>query len=313
MKFLKQLLDTRAPSDSVLLDIAIVFSIIPHLFVMKFFMFLYVGIALWFVFKKTRKKSDTFVLMLIGLLLIGISFFNTYNFSDFSRMQFFVSLISALLIYAVSLQKLTNEVNIYLKLSPILLMVLSFFFFNSIVMLLYSILTLFVFVLFFIWSKMDTTLKDVMRYTANLFVLSLPIVTLLFLVFPRISIEKAEFGFRADTFLESAYDGKMRVSANAINLSNKVAMEVLFEDANISDSQLYFRGSTLYTQKELEWSKSSTSEEKERLSNASNIINYEVSIHPHSKNWIYALDIPVRAPTKTDLNADYTLSSEKPI
>ena len=179
MKFLKLLLDTKAPSNYVLLDIAILFSIIPHLFVMKFFMLVYVVIALWFILKKTRQKSDIYILMFTGVFLIGISFFNTYNFSDFSKIQFFVSLISAMLIYAVSLQKLTNEVNIYLKLSPILLMVLSFFFFNSIIMLFYSIFTLFVFVLFFIWARMDTTLADVIKYTAGLFLLSIPFVTVL--------------------------------------------------------------------------------------------------------------------------------------
>lgn len=251
--------------------------------------------------------------MFTGVFLIGISFFNTYNFSDFSKIQFFVSLISAMLIYAVSLQKLTNEVNIYLKLSPILLMVLSFFFFNSIIMLFYSIFTLFVFVLFFIWARMDTTLADVIKYTAGLFLLSIPFVTVLFLVFPRISIEKAEFGFRADTFLESAYDGKMRISSKEIKLSNRVTMEVLFEDENISDSQLYFRGSTLYEQDVLEWKSMTNGVKQERLSNPKNIIEYEVSVYPHSKNWIYSLGIPTIAPTKAKLNPDYTLSSNKPI
>jgi len=313
MKFLKQLLNTKAPSNTTLLDIAILFSIIPHLFVMKFFMILYIITALWFILKQRRKRSDIYLLMLLGVFLIGVSFFNTYNFSDFSKIQFFVSLISAMLIYAVSLQKLTNEVNIYLKISPILLMILSFFFFNSIIMLLYSILTLFVFVLFFIWVKMDTTLGNVIKYTASLFVLSLPFVTILFLVFPRISIEKAEFGFRADNLLESAYDGIMQITSKEVKLSNRVAMEVLFQDANISDAALYFRGSTLYKQDILEWKKVDKVEEEEQLSNATNIIDYEVSIHPHSKNWVYALDIPIVTPKKVKRNADFTLSSKDPI
>lgn len=148
MKSLKQLLNTKAPSQERLLDIAILLSIIPHLFVMKSFMILYMLIALIFILKKEKSDKDRYILMAIGFILIAISFFNNYNFSNFSRIQFFVSLVSSLLIYAVTLQRVTREINIYLKISPALLMLLSFFFFESISMLVYSIFVLFVFCAF---------------------------------------------------------------------------------------------------------------------------------------------------------------------
>lgn len=310
MKYFRQLLTTKPPSNERLLDIALILSIVPHLFVMKFFMLLYIVMAIVFIYKKSSKK---YLLMTMGLLLITLSFFTSYNFSDFSRMQFFVSLISSLLIFAITLQKLTNEVNIYLKVSPILLMVLSFFFFNSIVMLFYAITTLYLFTLLYIWSKMDTQLINAISFTAKLFIAALPLVSILFLVFPRISIEKSEFGFRADKYIDSGYDGKMRVSSNAINLSNKIIMEVLFKDANISDSQLYFRGSTLSKQKGLEWVKERSPNAKDILSQAKNIKEYEATIYPHAKNWVYSLDMPLTLPSKTKRNDDYTLRSDKPL
>jgi protein-glutamine gamma-glutamyltransferase len=310
MKYLQLLLHTKAPSNTRLLDIALTLSIIPHLFVAKFFMLLYVAIALLFIL---RDISRQYILMVLGLLLIGLSFFSSYNFSDFSRMQFFVSLVSSLLIFAVTLQKLTKVTNIYLQISPILLMVLSFFFFNSIFMLLYSLTTLFTFTLLYIWSRMDTTLGEVLNFTAKLFLLSLPSVAIMFLVFPRISIEKADFGFRADTYVESGYNGTMKVSSDAVRLSNEIVMEVLFEDNNISNSQLYFRGTTLSKQKGLEWIKNPTLKSKDRVTNAKNIKEYEVTIYPHAKNWVYALDIPLNEPKKTQRGRDYTLSSDKPL
>ncbi|MEA1983199.1 MAG: DUF3488 and transglutaminase-like domain-containing protein [Campylobacterota bacterium] len=310
MKFLQSLLHTKAPSNDRLLDIAIILSIIPHLFVAKFFMLLYIAIALFFILKNISKE---FLLMALGLILIGLSFFSSYNFSDFSRMQFFVSLVSSLLIFALTLQKLTKVTNVYLKITPVLLMVLSFFFYNSIIMLAYSISTLFIFTLLYVWSKMDAELLDVLKFTSRLFVLSLPLVTLLFLVFPRISIEKTDFGFRADKYVDSGYDGTMSVSSNAIKLSNKIVMEVLFKDKNISDSQLYFRGSTLTKQEGLEWLKESPLKSKERLLNVKNTKEYEVTIYPHAKNWVYALDMPLSTPNKTELNSDYTLSANKPL
>ena len=310
MKYLQLLLHTKAPTNARLLDIAIVLSIIPHLFVAKFFMLLYIAIALVMILKGSSKQ---YILMPLGLILITLSFFTSYNFSDFSRMQFFVSLVSSLLIFAVTLQKLTNVINIYLKVSPILLMVLSFFFYNSIFMLFYSIATLFLFTLLYVWSKMDAKLIDVLRFTAKLFVLSLPLVTILFLVFPRISIEKTDFGFRADKYIDSGYDGEMKVSSNAIRLSNKIVMEVLFKDRNISDSQLYFRGSTLTKQQGLEWVKDPSLNTSDILSSVKNIKEYEATIYPHAKNWVYSLDIPLTLPKKVTRNSDYTLSSQKPL
>lgn len=310
MRYLQQLLHTKAPSNARLLDIALILSIIPHLFVAKIFMLLYMIIALLFIFKKSSKQL---LLMLIGLFLITLSFFSSYNFSDFSRMQFFVSLVSSLLIFAVSLQRVTQEINIYLKISPVLLMVLSFFFYNSLFMLFYSLGTLFIFILLYIWSRMDSSLLHVVKFSAKLFVLSLPVVAILFLVFPRISIEKTDFGFRADKYIESGYDGTMRVSADAIRLSNKIVMEVLFADNNISDSQLYFRGSTLSEQQGLEWIEDSTLESLDTLTEIQNIKEYEATLYPHAKNWIYTLDMPLTIPKKTRLQKDYTLRSDKPL
>jgi transglutaminase-like putative cysteine protease len=105
----------------------------------------------------------------------------------------------------------------------------------------------------------------------------------------------------------------MKVNSDAVSLSNKIVMEVLFEDNNISNSQLYFRGSTLSEQKDLEWIKNPTLTSKDRVTNAKNIKKYEATIYPHAKNWIYALDIPLNEPKKTQRDRDYTLSSDKPL
>lgn len=313
MIFLKQLQNIKTPSSTTLLDIAIILSILPHLFVMKFFMYVYLVVALVFIFKVKVTKGATFLLMSIGFLLIVISFFNNYNFSNFSRMQFFVSLVSSFLIYAITLQKFTKEINIYLKISPILLMLLSFFFFESITMLVYTLMVLFAFVLLNIWSRMDESLLEVVKLTSRLFVLSLPVVVILFLVFPRISFKKAEFGFRADSYLVSGYDGKMSVSSKEIKLSNRVVMEVLFEDEDISDKELYFRGSILYNQKDLEWSNSFLNNPIDKLVKISRLKNYGITIYPHANKWIYALDIPFKTPLDIKLNKNYVLEAKKPI
>jgi len=313
MKFLHNLLYSKRPSSKTLLDIALVLSIIPHLFVAKFFMLIYLMIALVFILKKQKYKFTPYLFMVIGLVVIMLNFFDNYNFSNLSRMSFFLSFLSTLLLYVVSLQKLTGTINIYLKISPILLMLLSFFFFDSITMLLYSITVFFIFTLLYIWSRMDAIFIDVLKKTSQLFLLSLPSVIIMFLVFPRISYDKADFGFKEDTYAVSGYDGEMHVGAKEIRLSDKIIMEVSFEDANISDDSLYFRGSTLSFIDTPEWKKLPSFTPKDTLQWRQNIIKYDITLYPHAQQWVYSLDIPTMMPSHTLRAGDFTLSARKKV
>lgn len=313
MRYLQNLLSTKQPSLARLLDIALILAVIPHLFVLKSLMLLYLLAALYFILKKTPAKRDSYILLSVGLLLMGISFFNNYNFSDFSRMQFFVSLISSLLILAATLQRATKEINFYLKISPALLLLLSFFFFNSVTMLLYSVATLFLFTMLLLWSRTQNDLRHLLRLTFGLFMLSLPAIVVMFLAFPRISFEKADYGFRADTYATSGYEGKMHVSDKEFIPSKRAVMEVYFGDVNISDNHLYFRGSTLATKDGITWEEEPYAKPKERLIALEEKISYDITLYPHAKHWVYALDLPSAAPLKTTLANDYTLTSERPL
>ena len=295
-----------------LLDGALILSIIPHLFVLDWIIFIYLGIALYFIQKKHTPK-DSYILLAIGLLIISISFFNTYNFSDFSRMQFFVSLVSSLLILASTLQRATKEINFYLKISPALLMLLSFFFFNNIMMLLYSLGVLFMLTLFLMWSRMQSDFLGVFKVTTGLFLLSLPAVVVMFIAFPRISFEKADYGFKADNYAPSGYDGKMHVSDKEFRPDNKIIMEVFFQEREIDENMLYFRGSTLDSDDGIIWEDNRFNKPKEHLIAKENQISYDITLYPHGKNWVYAIDMPTLAPQSTSINNDFTITSNKPI
>ncbi|MDY0116824.1 MAG: DUF3488 and transglutaminase-like domain-containing protein [Sulfurimonadaceae bacterium] len=312
MRYLQNLLFINKPSLLRLLDGALILSIIPHLFVLDWFLFLYISIAIFFIVKRHTPK-DSYILLLIGLVLISISFFNTYNFSDFSRMQFFVSLISSLLILAATLQRATKTINFYLKISPALLMLLSFFFFNTIVMLLYSLVVLFMLTLFLMWSRMQTEFLDVFKVTTGLFLLSLPAVVVMFIAFPRISFEKADYGFRADSYATSGYDGKMHVSDKPFSPDERIVMEVYFQDASIDENLLYFRGSTLHSTDGIVWEDAKFTKPKEHLIATKEHTTYDITLYPHGKNWVYALDMPTIAPQTTTLQNDFTISSQKPL
>ncbi|MEA2028621.1 MAG: DUF3488 domain-containing protein, partial [Campylobacterota bacterium] len=251
MKPLKKLLDIDRLSYEARMDIALILAITPHLFLQKLPMLIFIGITFIFIIKGLNTPRHQHIATALGFIALILSFFDDYNFSDLTRMLFFVSLVNGLLLYAIMLQRLKGEYNKYLKISPALLMMLVFFYYTSITMLVYTIFVLFVFVLLAIWEKMDAKLSSLIRTTTMLFMLSLPVVIVLFIVFPRISFKKAEFGFKGEVEIRTGHDGTMHLDSKALLVpSHRVAMEILFEKGQVpKDSQLYFRGSALYLDK----------------------------------------------------------------
>ena len=308
------------PKPLYLVDIALLLSIIPHLDKLKFPMLVYLVAAL-FVLAAKQKVSKTvqYVFMVFGLLSVISSFYTDFNFASFSRFVLFISLLNALLVYAVVLQRLKGELNFYLSFSPALLLMLSFFLHNSVLMLFYMVFTLFVFLLLLVWEKMGTPLYDAVKLSLSIFAFSLPVVALLFMVFPRISFEKADYGFRDELIKRSGHNGVMSLGSDALLVpSAQIVMEVYFDKAPPENSDLYFRGTTLYVDsgdafRQLKESEKQPLRADRGASSLGESIGYKVTLYPHNEKWLYALDIPAFAPAKSTLFDDYTIESREKI
>jgi len=298
-----------------LLDIAIVMAFLPLLFLLKLPMLVYIFTALFFIMKKKTSKLIIYSFMFLGLISISISFFSEYNFSSFSKLLVFISLLISILTYAVILQRLTRQINIYLLLSPSMLMILSFFFYNSIEMLFYALFTLFSFSFLLLYDKMQGSFKNTLRINILLYLFSLPIVTLLFLVFPRISYKDASFGFKGEDIKRTGHDGTMFIDSTALLVpSSKLVMEVSFKKDVPSANHLYFRGSTLYTDKGNQWvAHKARKVNYPRVKAANNVLEYNIKLYPHQKRWLYMLDIPILSLKDTYVDEDYITLSKKPL
>jgi len=257
--------------------------------------------------------------MVFGLFSVISSFYTDFNFSSFSKFALYLSFLNALLIYAVTLQRLKGEVNFYLIFSPAMLLMLSFFLHNSVTMLFYMVFVLFLFLLLFIWHKMNSSLFDVLKMSLSVFAYSLPIVALLFMVFPRISFEKADYGFQDELVKRSGHNGQMSLGSDALLVpSNQVIMEVYFDEQLPKGRDLYFRGTTLYVDsndsfRQLNSSSKETLTRNNRAVELSEGIDYKVTLYPHNEKWLYTLDVPGYAVPKSTLYDDYTLLSDKKI
>ena len=315
MKYLNFLHSTKKLEQQALIDIALLLAFLPHLFTLKMPMLVYLFLALVFIIKKKNSKLVIGSFAFLGLVAIGLSFFAEYNFSNFSRLLVFISLLISILSYAVLLQRLTQEINFYLLISPALLMILSFFFFNSIGMLFYSLFTLFSFTFLILYQRMQSTLNNVLRINGLLYLFCLPLVLLLFLTFPRISYKNARFGFTAEEIKRTGHDGTMHLDSNALLVpSPKLVMEVTFDKDIPSNQNLYFRGSILYKDMGTKWIQDTrTYINKTMPLLVDNIIDYQVKLYPHNKRWIYMLDIPLLEPLKANIDKDFITRSNQAI
>ncbi len=298
-----------------LIDIAVVLAMLPHLLILKWPMLLFLIAGSIFIIRKKDSQNTLYAFMFLGALAIGLSFFAEYNFSSFSRLLVYISLLVSLLTYAIVLQRLTRQLCIYLLLAPAMLMSLAFFFYNSIGMLFYSLFTLFVFTLLILYEHMQSSLMNALRINALLYLFSLPIVLMLFLVFPRISYKNAGFGFKGEEIIRSGHDGNMYIDSNALLVpSSKLVMEVSFEKELPSERYLYFRGSTLYVDNQKKWTHGEKSPiQNQRVLEAKDIINYRINLYPHKKRFVYMLDLPLRVPPKSSIDSDYIVMSETPL
>jgi len=315
------LADIKSPPKSLhLVDVALFLSVIPHLERLKFPMLAYLT-AVLAVLLLSRKVSKPvqYGLALFGLFSVISSFYADFNFATLSKFTLFISLLNALLIYAVSLQRLKGELNFYLAFSPAMLLMLSFFLHNSVGMLFYSVFTLFAFMVLLIWPRMGSSLSEAIKAGLSIFAYSLPVVALLFLVFPRISFEKADYGFRDDQVKISGHNGVMSLGSDAaIALSSQVVMEVYFDRGVPKGRELYFRGTTLYVDqndsfRQLPPSQKHPLDKGLKATISGESVAYSVKLYPHNEKWLYALDIPASSPPGSTLLDDYTIVSDKTI
>lgn len=160
--------------------------------------------------------------------------------------------------------------------------------------------TLMLYLLHAPFRKGRTDLVPALRQTGKTLALGVPILVLLFFVFPRFT----------SPFVRWVNNTKPRVGfSDSLNpgdlgqlaLSNETAFRAEFKElTRLSPEQLYWRGSVLSKSTGMIWSRppdeTSTpleSETERKLRQSSSLVHYEVSLEPQYRTWLFALDIPV--------------------
>jgi len=318
MRFLKHLQDTKL-SELALLDFAYIVVLLPLVVMLKLPMILFSIIVLAILFFKRTPASDIllFSIFILGGIALYLSLYGAFSFSGLSRLKLFLELLVYVLLIVVSLQRLTRKINFYLLISPFLFLALSLFFYHGIMMLMYVLFEVFVLLWMILSGRMQGDIHEAFKNSMVMFMYSLPWVVVLFIFFPRISFEHASYGFKGESIKRMGHDGTMYLDGNALIVpSDRIVMEVGFEEEIPPANTLYFRGSVLYVDKKDHWEalpKYAKRKEKLYYPTQGKEIRYKVTLYPTNKKWLYLLDMPKRSVENATLDRDLISTVEKNI
>ena len=318
MTFLKPLQDIKL-SPLHLLDMAYIIVLLPLLLSLKIPMLVFSFIILLILFFKKTPANKLLVLFVfvLGILTVYLSMYGAFSFRGLSRLKLFLELLVYVLIVVVSMQRLTQKINFYLLISPFLFLALSLFFYHGMFMLVYVVFEIYFLLWMILAHRMGGDLLESLRSSVVMFMYSLPWVVVLFIFFPRISFEHANYGFKAENVQRMGHDGTMHIDSKAFLVpSDRIVMEIGFDTKIPTSDHLYFRGSTLYIDNKDHWKPLPNyikRKNKSFYATQGEKVTYNVTLYPTQKRWIYLLDMPLAAVKDSTLDPDLISMVKKPI
>lgn len=152
-----------------------------------------------------------------------------------------------------------------------------------------------------------------LKLAATLLAQAIPLTLVLFVLFPR--VQGPLWGLPNDAFARSGLDDKMSPgSMGRLALSDEVAFRVSFQGSAPRRDQLYWRGPVLWQFDGLNWTVGkAASAIQPVLADADQPVQYSVTLEPHNKTWLFALDLPAQLSVPARIGDDFQLLSPTPV
>jgi protein-glutamine gamma-glutamyltransferase len=153
------------------------------------------------------------------------------------------------------------------------------------------------------------------KLSTTLLIQAIPILLVLFILFPRVN--GPLWGMPKDAFTNiTGIDDQMSPGTiNKLAQSSEVAFRVTFEDKIPKQSKLYWRGPVLWQTDGRKWTKGKDkfAQEPAAIEFTGEPINYDITIEPSNKKWLFGLEMVSELPRRTFFTNDYQLKTHDPI
>ncbi len=146
---------------------------------------------------------------------------------------------------------------------------------------------------------------------------SLPFMLILFVLFPRIS--GPLWGLPADAYssLTGLSDNMSPGAINNLIQSDAIAFRVKFDNKVPAQKDLYWRGPVLALLDGRTWRPGGMTSRTSKLAYASSAnapaYAYTVTLEPHNKPWLFALEFPTTVPAIGFTTNDFQLHARRPV
>lgn len=153
-----------------------------------------------------------------------------------------------------------------------------------------------------------------LRLAGKMLAQALPVMVVLFLLFPRLPGPLWGMPSDARSGMTGLSDEMAPGSISRLSQSDAVAFRVEFDGPLPKASALYWRGPVLWFFDGRRWKagffgRSSTL----RYTGIGKPVTYTVTLEPHNKLWLFALDLPASTPDRARITSDFQLLSAQPV
>jgi len=158
------------------------------------------------------------------------------------------------------------------------------------------------------------TVAENLRTAGRMLVQAGPVMLLLFLLFPR--VQGPLWGMPQDAYtgVTGLSDTMAPGSISALSSSDAIAFRVKFEGAPPPRNRLYWRGPVLSDFDGRAWRVGNFNLRREMTVQVEGTpIDYAVTLEPHNRNWLFALEMPARVPPNARVSNDYLMISLPPV
>jgi transglutaminase-like putative cysteine protease len=163
------------------------------------------------------------------------------------------------------------------------------------------------------YGRDEPPFRRQLRVSGVLLVQSVPLMLVLFLLFPRVSGPLWGLPHDAYSGVSGLSDTMSPGSLSSLSLSDAVAFRVRFDSDIPPPNTRYWRGPVMFDFDGQTWSASRFIYGTPRFSNTGEPTNYVVTLEPHNKRWLFALDVPARAVPHSATGADFQIRSFSPV
>jgi len=155
--------------------------------------------------------------------------------------------------------------------------------------------------------------RDNLRTAGTLLLQAAPLMLLLFFLFPR--VQGPLWGVPQDAFagITGLSDSMSPGTLSSLSTSDAIAFRARFDGATPPRGRLYWRGPVFWSFDGRTWRPGPPRLQEAGFEGLGDAIEYEMTLEPHNRFWMFGLDLPARPPRNARFTGDYQLLSNTPV